>query len=95
MTLDDGNLTTTGPTWTFHTTPSSDPVFVGAGDIADCGRTQDEATGAIIGAIDGNVWTAGDNTYPTGTTLSNYTTCYESGWGGRHQGAHAAHPRQS
>ncbi len=27
----------TGPTWTFHTTASTDPVFVGAGDIADCG----------------------------------------------------------
>ena len=24
----------TGPTWTFHTTASADPVFVGAGDIA-------------------------------------------------------------
>ncbi len=64
----------TGPTWTFHTTPSADPVFVGAGDIADCGRTQDEATGAVIGAVDGNVWTAGDNVYPTGSVASNSRT---------------------
>ncbi len=52
VTVSDGNLTTTGPTWTFHTAPGSDPVFVGAGDIADCGRSQDEATGAVIGAIE-------------------------------------------
>ena len=82
VAVSDGTDTTTGPTWTFHTVASGDPVFVGAGDIADCSRTQDEATGLIVGAVDGNVWTAGDNVYPTGTTLTNYTTCYESGWGG-------------
>ena len=38
-TVNDGTATTTGPTWTFNTSPSADPVFVGAGDIADCGRT--------------------------------------------------------
>ena len=48
-TVSDGTLTTTGPTWTFHTTASTDPVFVGAGDIADCARTQDTATGNVIG----------------------------------------------
>ena len=82
VTLDDGTATTTGPTWTFHTADGADPVFVGAGDIADCARTQDEATGAVIGGVDGYIWTAGDNTYPTGTVLSDYTTCYEAGWGG-------------
>ena len=30
----------------------------------------------------GNVWTAGDNVYPEGTTLSNWTNCYEPSWGG-------------
>ena len=35
-TADDGSSTRTGPTWTFHTTASTDPVFVGAGDIASC-----------------------------------------------------------
>ncbi len=70
-TVNDGSETTQGPTWTFHTTPSTDPVFVGAGDIADCGRTQDEATGAVIGAIDGAVWTAGDNVYPSGSVTAN------------------------
>ncbi len=81
-TVSDGTLTTTGPTWTFHTVASADPVFVGAGDIADCGRTQDEATGAVIGAIDGTVWTTGDNVYPSGAVLANYTNCYETSWGG-------------
>ena len=80
-TVSDSSLTTTSPTWTFHTTPSTDPVFVGAGDIADCSRTQDEATGAVIGAIDGTVWTAGDNVYPSGSVTSNWD-CYETGWGG-------------
>ena len=61
--------------------PSADPVFVGAGDIADCERTQDEATAAVIGGVDGTVWTAGDNVYPTGT-LANFTNCYEPSWGG-------------
>ena len=41
----DGTTTVTSPTWTFNTAPGTDPVFVGAGDIADCGRTQDEADG--------------------------------------------------
>ena len=81
VTVSDGTLTTTGPTWTFHTVASADPVFVGAGDIADCGRTQDEATAAVIGAIDGNVWTAGDNVYPNGDA-ANFTNCYEPSWGG-------------
>ncbi len=80
-TVNDGNLTTTGPTWTFHTVASTDPVFVGAGDIADCSRTQDEATGAVIGAVDGTVWTAGDNVYANGTA-TEFANCYEPGWGG-------------
>ena len=80
-TVSDGSLTTTGPTWTFTTSPGSDPVFVGAGDIADCGRTQDEATGAVMSGILGNVWTAGDNVYPSGSVASNWD-CYEASWGG-------------
>ncbi len=63
----DGTTTVTSPTWTFNTAAGPDPVFVGAGDIADCGRTQDEATGALIDGIQGNIWTAGDNVYPNGT----------------------------
>ncbi len=80
-TVGDGTHTTTGPTWTFHTADGADPVFVGAGDIADCARTQDEATGAVIGGIDGHVWTAGDNVYPDGTA-TQFANCYDPGWGG-------------
>ena len=75
-TVSDGTPTTTGPTWTFSTAAGSDPVFVGAGDIADCTRTQDEATAAVIGGVEGTVWTTGDNVYPTGTA-ANFTNCYE------------------
>ena len=37
---------------------------------------------ALIAGIDGTVWTAGDNVYPTGTDINNYNTCYEPAWGG-------------
>ena len=64
-TVNDGTHTTTGPTWTFHTVASADPVFVGAGDIAVLRGHGRHATGNIIKGIDGNVFTAGDNVYPT------------------------------
>ncbi len=81
VSVSDGGVTTTGPTWTFHTALGPDPVFVGAGDIADCSRTQDEATGLAIGAIDGTIWTAGDNVYQNGTA-AEFANCYDTGWGG-------------
>ena len=40
-----------------------DPVLVGAGDIASCGRTGDEATAGLLDGIDGTVATLGDNVY--------------------------------
>jgi hypothetical protein len=43
-------------------------VLVGAGDIADCGRTQDNATANLLDGIAGTVFTAGDNAYPNGTS---------------------------
>ncbi len=80
-TVDDGTTTTTGPTWTFHTVASSDPVFVGTGDIASCTVTEDTATGNVIQGIDGNVFTVGDNVYDNGTP-SEYGTCYAATpWG--------------
>src|SRR5215216_6221036 len=63
VTISDGAAMTTGPTWTFHTTPSADPVFVGSGDIASCSVTDDTATGDIIQGIAGTVFTTGDNVY--------------------------------
>ncbi len=80
-TASDGTNTTTGPTWTFHTTASADPVFVGTGDIASCAVTEDTATGNIIQGIEGNVFTVGDNVYDNGTT-SDFANCYApTPWG--------------
>ncbi|HKG90768.1 MAG TPA: metallophosphoesterase [Gemmatimonadaceae bacterium] len=58
-------------------------VLVGAGDIADCASSGDEATAAILDTIAGTVFTAGDNAYPNGSPL-DFATCYEPSWG-RHR----------
>ena len=60
--------------------PSSDPVLVGAGDIADCGLDADTATAALLDGIEGTVFTAGDNAYPDGTP-DQFRTCYGPTWG--------------
>jgi hypothetical protein len=62
---------------------TGDPVFVGAGDIANCGRTQDEATAKLLDNISGTVFTTGDNVYPDGT-LTQFNDCYGPTWG-RHK----------
>jgi hypothetical protein len=69
---------------------STDPVFVGAGDIASCDpkRPDDEATAKVLDDIVANapsrttVFTTGDNAYEQGT-LSQYQDCYDpdSNWG--------------
>jgi hypothetical protein len=58
-------------------------VFVGAGDIADCSRSQDEQTAQLLDNIPGSVFTVGDNAYPNGT-ISDYNNCYGPTWG-RHK----------
>ena len=58
-------------------------VLVGAGDIADCGSTGDEATAALLDGIAGTVFTTGDNAYSSGTP-EQFAQCYEPGWG-RHR----------
>jgi hypothetical protein len=62
---------------------SGDPVFVGAGDIANCSRTQDESTAQLLDSIAGTVFTLGDNVYPDGTS-TQFTDCYGPTWG-RHK----------
>lgn len=57
-----------------------DPVLVGAGDIADCGLTSDEATAALVANIPGTVFTAGDNAYDSGTA-AEFADCYNPSWG--------------
>ena len=82
VTVDDGTASAVvGPTWTFHTVASTDPVFVGVGDIASCDVTTDTATGNVIAGIDGSVFTTGDNVYPNGTA-TDFTNCYApTPWG--------------
>ncbi len=58
-------------------------VLVGAGDIASCAGTGDEATAALLDAIPGTVFTTGDNAYDHGSSLE-FERCYEPSWG-RHR----------
>ena len=59
------------------------PALVGAGDIASCTSTNDQATAALLDTIPGIVFTAGDNAYQNGTA-QEYTSCYGPTWG-RHR----------
>ena len=58
-------------------------TLVGAGNIARCDRTNDEATAALLDGIAGTVFAVGDGAYPGGTP-SAYTNCYDPSWG-RHK----------
>ena len=60
---------------------SGDPTLVGAGDIADCSSTNDNATAATINGLpSAAVFTLGDNVYPDGT-LASFNNCYGPSWG--------------
>lgn len=58
-------------------------VLVGAGDIASCTSTGDEATANLLDGIAGTVFTVGDNVYPNGTA-TEFANCYGPSWG-RHK----------
>lgn len=58
----------------------SDPVLVGAGDIASCSSPGDEATALLLKDIPGTVFTLGDNAYPNGST-TDFNNCYNPTWG--------------
>jgi hypothetical protein len=65
--------------------PGTSVVLVGAGDIAKCGKQDDEATaGLVTGVLNSTpgaeVITLGDNVYEDGTT-SEFATCYDPSWG--------------
>lgn len=83
------NLELTGAGGTTSTPPppppatSGDPVLVGAGDIAVCGSSKDEATANLLDSIPGTIFAAGDNVYPNGT-ITEFNTCFEPSWG-RHK----------
>src|SRR5687767_11022554 len=61
-----------------------DPVLVGAGDIASCSSSGDEATANLLEGIDGTIAALGDNAYDKGT-IAEYQDCYGPSWG-RHVG---------
>ncbi|MBA2701477.1 MAG: metallophosphoesterase [Chloroflexi bacterium] len=58
----------------------TDPVLVGAGDIATCGGSADEATANLLDGIEGTIFTAGDNAYEDGTE-EEFRDCYGPNWG--------------
>jgi hypothetical protein len=67
----------------------TDPVLVGAGDIADCGsrgpaESGAEKTAIVLDGIAGMVFTTGDNAYNSGTE-AEFRDCYGPTWG-RHKG---------
>jgi hypothetical protein len=64
--------------------PPGDPVLVGAGDIAYCSGSGDEATAALLDGIQGTVFTTGDNAYLSPATAAEYARCYGPNWG-RHK----------
>src|SRR4029079_4257473 len=80
VTVSDGANSTTRPTWTFSPAVGRAPVLVGAGDIASCTSTGDEATADILDGVGGGVFTLGDNAYDNGL-LSEFTNCYPPNWG--------------
>jgi acid phosphatase type 7 len=63
--------------------PAAPQIFVGAGDIADCGTIGAELTAKLLDGIGGTVFTLGDNVYPSGSA-AEYRDCYEPRWG-RHK----------
>ncbi len=63
--------------------PPPGVVFVGAGDIASCSSTGDEATANLLDNISGTVFTLGDNAYESGTA-AEFSGCYDPSWG-RHK----------
>src|SRR3990172_5821762 len=74
------------------TAAPTDPVLVGAGDIASCAQENDEKTAALLDQVVAKsaesgaetvVFTAGDNVYESGT-LEEYEQCYGPTWG-RHK----------
>src|SRR5512138_2292146 len=59
-------------------------TLVGAGDIGWCGPDGGpQSTAALLDAIPGTVFAAGDNAYFDGTSF-DYARCYDPSWG-RHK----------
>jgi hypothetical protein len=69
------------PRDTFSTPAGEDPVVVGAGDIASCQSTGDEATAKLVDDMpNATVLTLGDHAFEDGTK-GEFAECYEPSWG--------------
>ncbi len=83
ITASAGGVSGTSAIVVTTTPPPSGVVMVGAGDIASCSSSGDEATANLLDNIAGTVYTLGDNVYDNGTA-TEYTNCYAPSWG-RHK----------
>src|SRR5712691_12156040 len=72
----------------FATTAGLPALLIGAGNIARCDRTNDEATGLLLDNYPGaTVFTAGDNTNGN-ATLTTFNICYGPFCGRNNVGIH-------
>src|SRR6266566_9123169 len=63
------------------TSSASASLLIGAGDIARCDRTNDQATALLLNAYpSAAVFTTGDNINGNGS-LTDFTNCYDPSWG--------------
>lgn len=59
-------------------------TLIGAGDIAICGSTDDDATARLLDSFpQATIFTVGDNAYHSGSA-DEYRDCYDASWG-RHR----------
>jgi len=58
----------------------TEPVLVGAGDIAACDSSGAASTAALVAGIPGTVFTLGDNAYEVGSD-EEFADCYDTTWG--------------
>jgi hypothetical protein len=89
----DDSATPTGKSLTEETLPGA-VVMIGAGDIAVCGTSGDEATGRLVDSllaadsvanVVSAVFTLGDNAYPSGPGggTNDLRRCFSPSWGAK------------
>jgi acid phosphatase type 7 len=83
LASDDAGSASQRPTPAARPSPTADgetAILLGAGDIADCERSEDELTADLVEGIAGTVFTVGDNAYPDGSR-HDFQACYGPSWG--------------
>ncbi len=69
-----------GGSGTVRPVSETDPVIVGAGDIALCNSPSTAKTADLLGRVEGTIFLAGDNAYYVGSS-DEYRSCFEPTWG--------------